>query len=86
MPESPSIPRAGAARDSSIPAMLQRSPSKLAKAFSTAAPSAKRDVEGTISGTRSTEEKQGLLGRHLHNVEDLVRDLTTCTPFGGVVC
>lgn len=37
-------------------------------------------------GTRSTTEKQALLGRHLSSVEDLVRDLRNCTPFGGVVC
>ncbi|KAK2000183.1 putative cell division control protein [Colletotrichum falcatum] len=36
--------------------------------------------------TLTTEDKQELLGRHLSNVEDLVRDLRTCTPFGGVVC
>ncbi|EFQ28276.1 cell division control protein 14 [Colletotrichum graminicola] len=38
------------------------------------------------AGTLTTEDKQELLGRHLSNVEDLVRDLRTCTPFGGVVC
>lgn len=37
-------------------------------------------------GTRSTAEKQALLGRHLSSVEDLVKDLRNCTPFGGVVC
>lgn len=47
--------------------------------------SASRIGEGG-EGTRSTGEKQALLGRHLSSVEDLVRDLRNCTPFGGVVC
>ena len=50
----------------------QRSPSKIGA----------EDAEGT----RSTVEKQALLGRHLSSVEDLVKDLRNCTPFGGVVC
>lgn len=33
--------------------------------------------------TRSTEEKQKLLGKHLSNVEDLVRDLKESVPFGS---
>jgi len=32
--------------------------------------------------TRSTEEKQQLLGRYLSNVEDLAQDLRESTPFG----
>lgn len=89
MPETPSIPRADA-RDS-MPAMLQRSPSKLAKAFgganNSAAPGRKRRTsDDEADFTRTTEDKQALLGRHLHNVDDLVRDLTAHTPFGGVVC
>lgn len=35
--------------------------------------------------TRSTEEKQRLLGRYLPNVEDLVDDLRDNAPFGGRV-
>jgi len=31
------------------------------------------------------EEKQGLLGRYLSNVEDLVDDLRDNAPFGGTV-
>lgn len=83
MPEVPSIPKADS-RDS-VPAMLQRSPSKLAKAFNNQSTSRRRADSEDGDGTRSTEEKQFLLGRHLPNVEDLVRDLHTCTPFGGVV-
>jgi Cell division control protein 14, SIN component len=37
------------------------------------------------SDTKSTEEKQAMLGRHLSNVEDLVEDLRESTTFGGSV-
>lgn len=53
-----------------------RSPSKLG------APRQGGEGEETLS----TEEKQELLGCHLSSVEDLVRDLRDCTPFGGAVC
>lgn len=84
MPETPSIPHA-IQRDS-VPAMLQRSPSKLAGVFS-AADSRRRKAgdDETAEYTLTTEEKQGLLSRHLSSVEDLVRDLRTCAPFGGIV-
>lgn len=88
MPETPSIPSAAAR--ASVPGLLQRSPSKLAKAFSFANGSAgdgKRSRSDSISGDiRSQEEKQALLGRHLNSVEELVKDLQQSTPFGGVVC
>lgn len=89
MPEVPSIPRADAR--ASVPAMLQRSPSKLAGAFGAGHARNGSDVSGRTrsgsesDGTLTTEEKQDLLGRHLSSVEDLVRDLRTCTPFGGVL-
>ena len=85
MPETPSIPRAGQ-RDS-VPAMLQRSPSKLAGAFSASDSRRRRGGSGGHDAeyTLSTEEKQELLSRHLSSVEDLVKDLRTCAPFGGVV-
>ncbi|KAG7135641.1 Cell division control protein 14 like [Verticillium longisporum] len=93
MPEVPSIPWADA-RDS-VPAMLQRSPSKLASAFghkrghsradSSVSASARSRAGSESEGTLSTEEKQALLGRHLSSVEDLVKDLRTSTPFGGVL-
>lgn len=86
MPEVPSIPSAQAR--GSVPALLQRSPSKLAKAFSSEAPREgggreRRDSEGPY--TRSQEEKQHLLAKHLNSVDDLVRDLQGNTLFGGVV-
>lgn len=102
MPEVPSIPAADAR--ASVPAMLQRSPSKLAGAFHgnqngarqghsplpSSAGGGGRTRAGSGSGsetdnTLTTEEKQELLGRHLSSVEDLVRDLRTSTPFGGVL-
>lgn len=87
MPETPSIPSA-APRDS-VPGLLQRSPSKLAKAFSSASSGA-RDENGRPrsageSATRSQVEKQALLGRHLNSVEELVKDLQRNTLFNGVV-
>ncbi|PHH87559.1 hypothetical protein CDD83_8690 [Cordyceps sp. RAO-2017] len=82
MPETPSIPRAGQ-RDS-VPAMLQRSPSKLVGAF--AGDTRRKKVSGGAVMTLTTEEKQELLSRHLSSVEDLVKDLRNCAPFGGVVC
>ncbi|KAF5127574.1 Cell division control protein 14 [Metarhizium anisopliae] len=82
MPETPSIPRADQ-RDS-VPAMLQRSPSKLAGAFNAESRRRRADSSGLV--TLTTEEKQELLSRHLSSVEDLVKDLKNCAPFGGVVC
>lgn len=85
MPETPSIPRLAGRRDS-LPDMLQRSPSKLAGAFGGADAAQKRGrTDGEAGGTLSTPDKQQLLSRYLSNVEDLVKDLRTCAPFGGVV-
>ncbi|KAI1113069.1 putative cell division control protein [Nemania sp. NC0429] len=86
MPETPSIPSAAANRDS-MPGLLQRSPSKLVKAFSNAGG---RDENGRPrsageSATRTQEEKQALLGRHLNSVEELVKDLRQNTLFNGAV-
>ncbi|KAI0442385.1 putative cell division control protein [Xylaria telfairii] len=87
MPETPSIPSA-TPRDS-VPGLLQRSPSKLAKAFSSTSGGA-RDENGRPrsageSATRSQAEKQALLGRHLNSVEELVKDLQRNNLFNGVV-
>jgi len=81
MPETPSIPSA-TPRDS-MPGLLQRSPSKLVKAFSSASGARPRSADGCV--TRTQEEKQALLGRHLNSVEELVKDLRQNTLFGGVV-
>lgn len=61
--------------------MLQRSPSKLAGIFRR-----KKTSTGPLAVTLTTDEKQELLSRHLSSVEDLVKDLRNCAPFGGVVC
>ena len=84
MPETPSIP--SASTTASVPAMLQRSPSKLAGAFNrtdTGRGRKRADTENEV--TRSTGEKQNLLGRYLNNVNDLVEDLKESTPFGGAL-
>ncbi|KAG6228450.1 hypothetical protein E4U34_004368 [Claviceps purpurea] len=81
MPETPSIPRADQ-RDS-VPAMLQRNPSKLAGAFT--AEGRRNRANSCGVPTLSTHEKQELLSRYLSNVEDLVKDLKNCAPFGGVL-
>ncbi|CBF89049.1 hypothetical protein AN0655.2 [Aspergillus nidulans FGSC A4] len=66
---------------------LQRSPSKLGGG----PVSRSVNVSGSHSNgrgsrdTRTTEEKQSLLGRYLHNVEDLVEDLKETAPFGATV-
>ena len=52
---------------------LNRSPSKRAAS------------EIREPGTKTTEEKQALLGRYLSNVEDLVEDLRESAPFGASV-
>lgn len=83
MPETPSIPRADQ-RDS-MPAMLQRSPSKLAGAFSAVDSRRNRSDDDAADYTLTTEDKQELLSRHLSSVEDLVKDLRNCAPFGGIV-
>ncbi|KAJ5771329.1 uncharacterized protein N7511_003380 [Penicillium nucicola] len=69
----------------SPPPGLQRSPSKLsnapfARSSHTAAHAAKMSRD-----TRTTDEKQALLGRYLNNVEDLVEDLKETAPFGATV-
>jgi hypothetical protein len=55
---------------------LQRSPSK--RLNGGGSPAHSREAE-----TRTTEEKQALLGRHLSNVEDLVEDLRENAVFGA---
>ena len=83
MPETPSIPSASAT--GSVPAMLQRSPSKLAGAFNRGDTGNRRRADSESEMVRSTEEKQGLLGRYLNSVDELVADLRESTPFGGVL-
>ncbi|KAI0383193.1 cell division control 14, SIN component [Hypomontagnella monticulosa] len=84
MPETPSIPSARA-QPAGVPGLLQRSPSKLAKAFAGGGADAPRPRSAGDGDTRTQEEKQALLGRHLNSVQELVEDLRQSTPFGGVV-
>ena len=86
MPETPSIPRAGS-EGSGAAALLQRSPSKLGRAFNK-----KRDVNGDATDASPAEDntlnqlvKQEMLRRHLPNVDELVKDLQQYAPFGGAV-
>lgn len=91
MPETPSTPAAVSAPNTA--AGLQRSSSsKPFGAFE------RRSTAGGVEGggggggavegegTRSTEEKQRMLGRYLSNVEDLVQDLRENAPFAEMVC
>lgn len=55
---------------------LQRSPSKR---------QGNGASDGARTDTKTTEEKQALLGKYLSNVEDLVEDLREGVAFGAVV-
>lgn len=66
---------------------IPRSPSKLGGGPSPRTantPGAHNGTKGNRD-TRTTEEKQSLLGRYLNNVEDLVEDLKETAPFGATV-
>lgn len=88
MPETPSLPRAGS-EGSGAAALLQRSPSKLGRAFA----NKRRDgSDGSGDGAGQSEDntlnqlvKQEMLRRHLPNVDELVKDLQQYAPFGGAV-
>ncbi|KAK1255230.1 hypothetical protein MKX08_009225 [Trichoderma sp. CBMAI-0020] len=81
MPETPSAPRADQ-RES----VFQRSPSKLSGAFHVDGRNGRKRANSNGVTTLTTAEKQQLLSRHLSSVEDLVKDLRNCAPFGGIVC
>lgn len=70
----PETPVAAGASGGGSPGALPRSPSKRLGSGGGGA--------GREGMTKTTEEKQGLLGRHLSNVEDLVEDLRESAPFG----
>lgn len=79
MPESPYVYSASALATA---VGGQRSPSKRNGAYSQSGSGASRGDVFEGAGTKSTEEKQALLGRYLNNVEDLVEDLRESAPFG----
>jgi len=88
-PETPSIPRAEARMAAGAPGLLQRSPSKLAKVFGGGggAKNEGRERAGSESGmTLSVEAKKEYVDRYLPGVVDeLLKDLDTYKPFGGVL-
>ncbi|EEP79564.1 conserved hypothetical protein [Uncinocarpus reesii 1704] len=82
MPETPSI------LPSAINAGFlgpQRSPSKLGGQLPRSSSGGTDPGHEGSADTKSTEEKQALLGKYLSNVEDLVEDLKETAPFGGSV-
>jgi hypothetical protein len=91
-PETPSIPKADVRTDAAAPALLQRSPSKLAKVFGGAgrangADRSGRDRSDSEGGcTLSVEAKKQYVDRYLPGVVDeLLKDLDTYKPFGGIL-
>ncbi|KAK1146483.1 hypothetical protein N8T08_002912 [Aspergillus melleus] len=87
MPETPLILN-GAAVNAPNTAMggHQRSPSKLAAPVSRSVHAPAQTHAKAPRDTRTTDEKQSLLGRYLNNVADLVEDLKETAPFGATVC
>ena len=83
MPETPSTSPRVDQRES---VFQQRSPSKLSGAFGADGRGGRKRANSNGVVTLTTAEKQQLLSRHLSSVEDLVKDLRTCAPFGGIVC
>ncbi|TGO37688.1 hypothetical protein BHYA_0091g00200 [Botrytis hyacinthi] len=82
MPETPSLQSSGS---SSSLALMQRSPSKLPVAINNREESGRRRAQSESEHTKTLEEKQELLGKYLHNVDDLVADLRESHPFGGSI-
>ena len=76
MPETASPP-------SHLQTQQRRPPSRLSRSGSGASENSK--IDGN-DNTKTTEEKQALLGRYLSNVSDLVEDLKETAPFGSTVC
>ncbi|KAJ5224825.1 uncharacterized protein N7469_008328 [Penicillium citrinum] len=81
MPETPIL---GPGAISSPPG-LQRSPSKLSSRPHSQHSHSPAGAGKMARDTRTTDEKQALLGRYLNNVEDLVEDLKETAPFGATV-
>lgn len=82
MPETPSARYGNANSKHNSPSTaerMQRSPSKRLGSRSV------YGGGGEAGGTKTTEEKQSLLGRYLNNVEDLVEDLRETAPFGAIL-
>ncbi|KAL1849427.1 hypothetical protein Daus18300_013251 [Diaporthe australafricana] len=87
MPETPSLPRAGSDGGGAA-ALLQRSPSKLGRAFNKRGGDGGGGADGAAADDGNTLNqlvKQEMLRRHLPNVDELVKDLQQYAPFGGAV-
>ncbi|KAK3944946.1 cell division protein Cdc14 [Diplogelasinospora grovesii] len=89
-PETPSIPKAESRAEAGAgPGLLQRSPSKLAKVFGGnghARSSSKRTNEDSGDSTLPVETKKQFVDRFLPGVVDeLLKDLDTYMPFGGIL-
>lgn len=89
MPETPSLPRAGSDGGGAA-ALLQRSPSKLGRAFKRrdqADGGGANGADGAADDGNTLNQlvKQEMLRRHLPNVDELVKDLQQYAPFGGAV-
>lgn len=81
MPETPVIPFASTSAPNT--AVLQRSPEKYDfRAAISRTHTGDMDVDGEDLDTRTTDEKQMLLGEYLSNVAELVQDLQESAPFG----
>lgn len=79
-PETPSIPKAAASSNG----LLQHSPSKLARAFGGGGRD--RAVSESNGSVLSVEAKKHYVDRYLPGVVDqLVKDLNTYKPFGGIL-
>ncbi|KAB8073142.1 cell division protein Cdc14 [Aspergillus leporis] len=87
MPETPMTSMgAGSSAPNAAALGLQRSPSKLGGPTPRNVNSSGANHGGRGNrDTRTTDEKQALLGRYLNNVEDLVEDLKETAPFGATV-
>ncbi|KAK4546844.1 hypothetical protein LTR36_001576 [Oleoguttula mirabilis] len=92
MPEAP--PTTSASAPNTVAALgLQRSPSKLQQSKQQALAGHARTHSGDSDrmdidedgpkATKTTDDKQRLLGRHLNNVAELVQDLQENAVFGG---
>ena len=83
-PETPSIPRADSRVSAAAPGVMQRSPSKLAKVFGGGGEVERPGSEDGV--TLSVEAKKQFVDRYLPGVVDeLLKDLDTYKPFGGVL-
>lgn len=81
MPEAPVIPFASTSAPNT--AVLQRSPDKHdMRAEISRTHAGDMEIDEEDPDTRTTDEKQALLGEYLSNVAELVQDLQESAPFG----